>query len=225
MTALQSNGLLVGRTKTFQEINVNFLSVESNVFHLDMPDALARLYGSTPDPQCPTSMGQKLATLCITLNEYPCIRYLGSSPYCRAVATVVHQTLTQYKRQNSDFVANGDDGVGRERGHLLVLDRSFDTITPLMHEYTYQTMVMDLLDVENGLITYTATTGRGTEEKQALLGENDVLWSEMKYSHIAKVPIAGWPAWKRVVAQWRPGVLTLPSPAPHPRSSRRCAGA
>jgi hypothetical protein len=187
MAALQSNGLLVGRTKTFQEINVNFLAVESHVFHLDMPDALARLYGATPDPQCPTVMGQKLATLCITLNEYPSIRYLGSSPYCRAVATVVHQTLTQYKRQNSDFVANGDDSVGRERGHLLVLDRSFDTITPLMHEYTYQTMVMDLLDVENGLITYSATTGRGTEEKQALLGENDVLWSEMKYSHIAKV--------------------------------------
>ena len=37
MAALQSNGLLVGRTKTFQEINVNFLAVESHVFHLDMP--------------------------------------------------------------------------------------------------------------------------------------------------------------------------------------------
>ena len=187
MAAFQSNGLLVSRTKTFAEININFLSVENHVFHLDMPEALSKLYGSVPDPDYPAVMGQKLASLCITLNEYPSIRYQGSSPYCRAIATVLHQTLTQFKRQNADFVANGDEGALRDRGHLLILDRSCDTLTPLMHEYTYQTMVMDLLDVENGLITYKATTGRGTEEKQALLGENDHLWSEMKYNHIAKV--------------------------------------
>ena len=187
MAAFQSNGLLVSRTQTFQEFNVNFLAVENSVYHMDMPEALIKLYGSEPDADYPAIMGQKLATLCITLNEYPCIRYQGSSPFCRAIATVVHQMLTQYKRSNTDFVANGDEGVSRERGHLLILDRSFDTVSPLMHEYTYQTMVMDLLDVENGLITYTSTTGKGTVEKQALLGENDALYSEMKYNHIAKV--------------------------------------
>ena len=187
MSAFQSNGLLVSRTKTFQEFNVNFLAVENNVYHMDMPEALIKLYGSEPDADYPAIMGQKLATLCITLNEYPCIRYQGSSPFCRAIATEAHQMLTQYKRANNDFIANGDEGVSRERGQLLILDRSFDTVSPLIHEYTYQSMVMDLLDVENGLITYTSTTGKGTVEKQALLGENDELYSEMKYNHIAKV--------------------------------------
>ena len=42
-------------------------------------------------------------------------------------------------------------------------------------------MVMDLLDVEDGVITYNSTTGRGTEEKKALLNEADELWAELRY--------------------------------------------
>ena len=148
MAVLQSNGLLASKIKTFQELHIDFLSTENNVFQFGLPETLEKLHGCLPDPDYPTILGQKLATLCITLNEHPCIRFQASSPYCREIATVLHQQLLQYKRSNPDFLAHGDDEKSdRERGNMLILDRTFDTVSPLMHEYTYQAMVMDLLTV------------------------------------------------------------------------------
>lgn len=57
MSILQSNGLLVSKMKTFQEINIDFLSTETNVFQFDLHDTLEKLHGSLPDPEYPTVLG------------------------------------------------------------------------------------------------------------------------------------------------------------------------
>eukprot|EP01038_Epipyxis_sp_PR26KG_P010661 gene10661-14317_t len=188
-TEVQNNSLLVSKVKTFKEIYLNFLSVESNVFEFYQRDALTKLYGSLPDPGYPVVLGKRLANLCITLNEHPCIRYQSNSLFAREIATTVHRTVEQFKKSNPEFVCNGEDSNhDRERGQLLILERSFDPVSPLMHEYTYQAMVNDLLNVEDGVISYTITTNKGVEEdKKAILNENDEFWLELRHSHIAKV--------------------------------------
>jgi len=186
---IQSNALLISKVKTFKEVYLDFLAVESNIFHFDIPSALEKLYGVQAVHDFPSFLGQKLANFCITLNEHPCIRYQGSSSFSRDIATSLHQTITQYKRANSDWFCYGDDKHNdRERAQILILDRSFDPLSPLMHEYTYQAMTNDLLEVSDGVISYKATTNRGVEEeKQAILNENDEFWLELRHAHIAKV--------------------------------------
>jgi hypothetical protein len=61
--------------KSFKEIFLDFISHESNVFHLDLPSTLDKLYGALPDPDYPVLLGKKIANVCITLNEHPCIRF------------------------------------------------------------------------------------------------------------------------------------------------------
>lgn len=190
IAAIQSNATLVSKIKTFKEVNIEYLVQESCAYHLNMPNTLAKLYGALPDPAYPALLGRKLATLCITLNEHPCIRYQASSAAAREIATSLHQTLVLYKRANPTVSFNGDDvHQDRERAQLLICDRTFDPLTPLMHEYTYQSMVYDLLPVEDGnVITYSTQTNRGeTLEKKALLNEADELWVEFRHQHIAKV--------------------------------------
>ena len=41
--------------------------------------------------------------------------------------------------------------TSRPRGTLLIVDRSIDPLAPLMHEYTYQAMINDLLQVKGEL--------------------------------------------------------------------------
>ena len=44
MSQLQSSSLLINRIKTLKEMYIDFLATESNVYHLDMTDALEKLY-------------------------------------------------------------------------------------------------------------------------------------------------------------------------------------
>jgi len=188
MTLIQSSAILCQRIKTFKEIHMDCIVSESSVYHFDMPETLSKLFGSLPDPSCPIVLGHKLANLCITMNEHPSIRYQGSSSYSQKVAQIVHQSLTQYKKSNSSFWCFGDDShQERDRAQLLIVDRSIDPVSPLMHEYTYQAMVNDLLAVTDGVISYETQTNKGKVEKQAILNDNDELWVELRHSHIAKV--------------------------------------
>mmetsp|Transcript_23172 Transcript_23172/g.33979 ORF Transcript_23172/g.33979 Transcript_23172/m.33979 type:complete len:645 (-) Transcript_23172:383-2317(-) len=187
--AIQANGVLCSRIRTFKELNLHFVTPEVNVYHFDMPSALTRLYGEPEDPTCPNAIAEKLATLCITLNEFPSVRYQTSSTTATEIATTVVKILTDFKRNNPSFWCHGEDNhQDRERGQLLVLDRSFDPLSPLMHEYTYQAMVNDLLPVRDGVISYSSETNAGAKvDKKVLLNESDELWVELRHQHIAKV--------------------------------------
>ncbi len=66
-----------------------------------------------------------------------------------------------------------------------------DPISPLLHEFTYQAMVYDLLDVENDKYSYNFTANAGgPQKKDVILGETDVLWPVLRHMHIADT--IGW---------------------------------
>jgi hypothetical protein len=104
------------------------------------------------------------------------------------------------------FISKGGD---KAKSVLLLLDRAFDAVSPLLHELTFQAMAHDLLKIENDVFEYDKRldferkilfviryevqtpgvdpkTNPGQKQK-VLLDENDELWTELRHQHIAIV--------------------------------------
>ena len=189
MRLLQKNEFLLERIQTFTESYINFITSESHVFHLDYNECMRKIFGVQPDPNFAFFIAGKLTTLCITMNEHPIIKFQVNSTFAKTIAVFLQQNMIQYKEKNRSFWTYGEEGhQERERSVMVILDRSFDALTPLMHEYTYQALAQDLLEIKDNIIPVKVTTNAGeTLTKEAVLNENDDLWLSLRHLHIANV--------------------------------------
>ena len=170
--------------KTFKEINIAFLPYESQVFMLDNNKSFRDIYAQDSHNRNDVleRYGEQLATLCSLLGEYPAIRPQNDSQNCVELAHLLQGKLNGYKADNPKM----GEGPFKDQTQLIILDRGFDPIAPIVHELTYQAMVNDLLDNENDVIHYTTINDHGVQQqKEVLLDEGDSMWTEFRHRHIA----------------------------------------
>lgn len=179
---------LLSRLKTFAELNIDFIAKESRAYHLDLRSSFRNIYGKRSKVE--HFIADKLLTVCATLHEYPHVRYPRQSRFCHALAKAFNSKMEHFLRSNPDFWYYGDGiHMERDRSSLLLLDRKDDLLSPLMHEFTYQALVEDLLPLtEDDIITIEMEDPSGKPVKQdLLLNEKDALWVELRSKHIADV--------------------------------------
>ncbi|KAL7425231.1 syntaxin binding protein 1 [Cryptotrichosporon argae] len=133
---------------------------------------------AAPAPAAPTSLrwrSQMQATSSRDTGEY----------VSKKLAVQLQNDLDAYMAGNPDF-ATAASSTGRPKGVIFVVDRSIDPAAPFLHEFWYQAMTNDLLDIEDGVryrYTYTNTVG-GKEQKEAILSEKDPVWMSVRHLHM-----------------------------------------
>lgn len=132
-------------------------------------------------------------TVCVALGEYPAVRYYSpqssthpAAVLCYHLAKFVQKALDRYAQINPEFPPQ--QATQRPRAILFITDRTMDLMSPLIHEFTYQAMALDLLDIKDGdKITIMNTTNKGEkneETKEVELGEADKIWVANRHMHM-----------------------------------------
>ncbi|XP_053286914.1 syntaxin-binding protein 3 [Pleuronectes platessa] len=166
-----------------KEINISFMPQEAQVFTCDNPGAFQSIYSPNSQDKKKTleTMADQLVSLCATLDEYPGIRYKKDSNMenAKTLAELVDNKLARHYELDDNSKKKG-----KTQAQLLIVERGFDPVSPILHELTYQAMAYDLINVTNDSYKFKSKDG---SEKQALLNEDDMLWVKLRHKHIAEV--------------------------------------
>lgn len=107
-----------------------------------------------------------------------------ASVLCSHLARFTQLELDHYTKQHDDFPPPSP----RPRGVLIITDRTMDLFAPIVHEFTYQAMVHDLLPiVEGDKILYKTVVNKGginEEVKEIQIAGEDKIWVENRHMHM-----------------------------------------
>ncbi|GAB2224613.1 hypothetical protein Droror1_Dr00005375 [Drosera rotundifolia] len=192
---IKKDATVLPRLGALREMNLEFLAVDSQGFLTDNERALEELFGDDDDHRsgdaCLQVMATRVATVFASLRELPFVRY-------RAARSLDAHTMTTYHDLVPTKLAAGiwnfltkyktiPNFPQTETCELLILDRSVDQIAPVIHEWTYDAMCRDLLNMEGNKYVHEVPGKNGgpPEKKDVLLDEHDPIWLELRHSHIA----------------------------------------
>ncbi|GAV60235.1 Sec1 domain-containing protein [Cephalotus follicularis] len=191
---IRSDTSVLPRIGALSEMNMEFFPVDSQAFITDHDRALGELFGEGTENSrkfdtCLNIMAIRIATVFASLKELPFVRYRAAKESDASttfrdlvptkLATAVWNCLSKYK-----LIPNFPQ---TETCELLILDRSVDQIAPVIHEWTYDAMCHDLLDMDGNkyVLEVPSKTNGEPVKKEVLLEDQDPVWLELRHAHIA----------------------------------------
>lgn len=193
---IKKDGSVLSRIGALREMNLEYFAIDSQGFITDNERALEDLFGDEESSRrgdaCLNVMGTRIATVFASLREFPYVRYRAAKSLDPTTMTTFRDLIPTKLAASvwnclMKYKANLPNFPQLETCELLILDRSVDQIAPIIHEWTYDAMCHDLLNMEGNKYVHQvpSKTGGPPEKKEVLLEEHDPIWLELRHAHIA----------------------------------------
>ena len=164
-----------------KELYADYLGVNPNLFSLNIPVCMQRL-NWLPDALARSVQGIVSVLLSLKLN--PVIRYRAGSAVTQTLAKQVYEQIT---KESSLFDFRTHEN-GAAPPLLLILDRRDDPVTPLLHQWTYQAMVHELLTIRNNRVDLSDKQGVPKDFKELVLsGDQDEFYAKNMYANFGEI--------------------------------------
>ncbi|KAL3743190.1 hypothetical protein ACJRO7_018485 [Eucalyptus globulus] len=193
---VKRDSTVLPRIGALREMNLEYFAIDSQCFVTDNERALEDLFGDDENTRrgdvCLNVMANRIATVFASLREFPFVRYRAAKSLDASTMTTfrdliptklaagIWNCLAKYKQSIPNFPQT-------ETCELLILERSVDQIAPIIHEWTYDAMCHDLLNMEGNKYVHEvpSKTGGAPEKKEVILEDHDPVWLELRHAHIA----------------------------------------
>lgn len=202
LAAIKTCTPLVESLRGLREVNLEYCMIDKRTFTLCEEEALPALFangveGGEDCRHAISLLATRLATMFATMKECPSIRYRAALPpgdeyppglESRLLASQ-RLALELYDRLSS--LQRAGLVPERETCDLIVTDRGFDPVAPIIHEWTYEAMAHDLLEgtacleSPNIFVHEVQTQGGKSEQREHPLDEKDKLFTELRHLHFA----------------------------------------
>nr|CAH69616.1 Sec1-4 syntaxin-binding protein [Paramecium tetraurelia] len=183
---------LITKIASFKIVNLDFACTSDQVFTIETPEMLTKAYTSQNVQQLLKEASYKLATLLISFNKFYSFEFLYnqaenklSEQIAKLAAARLQELLASFVKQKNEQY----DNIEKEAGKItvMIIDRSYDVATPLLHDFYYQSMIYDLLDITNDIYETEVEAGGKQIKQKVIFNENDDLFNRYKYRHIIQV--------------------------------------
>ncbi|CAL5432842.1 unnamed protein product [Camellia sinensis] len=182
---IKKDGSVLPRIGALREMNLEYFAIDSQ-------DLFGDEESTRKGDACLNMMATRIATAFASLREFPLVRYHAAKSLDPTTMTTfrdliptklaagVWNCLMKYKADLPNFPQT-------ETCELLIVDRSVDQIAPVIHEWTYDAMCHDLLNMDGNKYVHEipGKAGGVPEKKEVLLEDHDPIWLELRHAHIA----------------------------------------
>ena len=135
--------------KVVNELFMDYYILNSKLFHLNINQNLLMRpinIWRNPDHMAVERITEGIFSACLSLRLYPVIKFIKNNE----ISSLVANKVLNYLQNNSDLI-NKNCGA-TPNGILLIYDRKEDPITPLLTQWTYQSMIHDHYTIENNVV-------------------------------------------------------------------------
>ncbi|XP_065320261.1 vacuolar protein sorting-associated protein 45-like isoform X3 [Gordionus sp. m RMFG-2023] len=163
--------------KEIKEFYGDFMAINSFAFTLNIKQ-IYQNFGW--DPLALQRSVEGITSIFLSLKRKPIIRYQSNSDMTLKLAENVQKCISR-DHELFNFRQN-------ESSLLLLIDRRDDPVTPLLHQWTYQAMVHDLIGIYNNRVNLKTAPGVPKNLKEIVLSaEHDGFYSQNMYLNFGEI--------------------------------------
>jgi vacuolar protein sorting-associated protein 45 len=155
--------------KEVQEYFADYVTVTNMMFTLNLIPPAYSLYNGEPQPGSQpwyvpsfNRSAEGIISVLLSLKKRPAIRYQRNSAMAKKLASEILYVMQQ-EAALFDFRRTDTPPI------LMILDRKFDSVTPLLNQWSYQAMVHELIGIKNGRVDLTYVPNIRPEVKEIVL--------------------------------------------------------